>query len=57
MSDLFKAAHIRAKADLAFDGSKPYAYYFRLQLINGLVEKAGGPKHGFQIVEPRRLWA
>lgn len=64
-SEMFKEAHARAKADMAYvhpayPNANNYAYYFRLQLINlQAIERDSKASLviGFQVVEPRRLWA
>jgi hypothetical protein len=59
-SQMFKAAHAGAKIDKAFDASHSYAHYFRLHLLSYQVEAREaktGLCIGFQVVEPRRLWA
>ena len=59
-SEMFKAAHAGAKADRAFDAYYSYAYYFRLHLLQ--LQTAAkvartGLCFGFQVVEPKRIWA
>lgn len=64
-SQMFKAAHAGAKADMEWAKSnpffaKPYAYFFRLRLLQEQrtkLELTAKLVRGFQIVEPRRLWA
>lgn len=58
-SQMFKLAHSLAKEDKAFDNSKPYAYYFRLQLLNVQANERiarTGMAPAFVVYE-RRLWA
>lgn len=58
-SQIFKLAHSLAKEDKAFDSSKPYAYYFRLQLLSVLANERvarTGMAPAF-VVHERRLWA
>lgn len=60
MSEMFKIAHTGAKADRVFDPYYSYAYYFRLHLISLQYEamvKRTGMARGFQVIEPRRVWA
>lgn len=59
-SEMFKMAHAATKLDRAFDSSHSYAYYFRLQLrvMQAIKrEKTAELVNGFQVVEPRRIWA
>jgi hypothetical protein len=68
-SEMFIEAHRMAREDVAFVASnypassqRGHAYYFRLQLISLQKERyeARNPTalvRGFQIVEPKRLWA
>lgn len=65
-SEMFKEAHVRACGDKSYDQELPeimwhsYAYYFRLQLRNlQAIERDSKAElvRGFQIIEPRRLWA
>jgi len=59
-AEMFKQAHAGAKVDRAFDAYYSYAYYFRLHLLvlqREAKEAKTGLCVGFQVVEPRRLWA
>ena len=59
-SQMFKAAHAGAREDVAFDPRYNYAYYFRLRLLNEQRTKrelGATLVRGFQIIEPRRIWA
>ena len=56
--EAFTLAHKFAKEDRAFDSSKSYAYYFRLQLLNCQAiqrEKRTGMVPAFTIQEGR-MW-
>lgn len=60
MSKIVTEAHARAKEDRAFDASKSYSYYLGLQMRSGFADARvalTGMAHGFQIIEPRRVWA
>jgi hypothetical protein len=62
-SQMFKLAHELTKEDIKYERNcsstrmaLPYSYYFRLHLLSVQAErKINQP--GFQIIEPKRLWA